>query len=259
VIFDRVVNAAEGLETRWLLHTLYEPQFDGEKVPDTSLLPTEQLVVTPDGRAAARNPQPGGRFLHRKATSFVVDDNWPDMTGRLFGKILFPEQATRVVRTIGGPWHDFEVEGVNYGPTEGTYADEKALRHRKEHDRENSIGLGGWRIELSPQEAPVATNFLVVLQAADQTTESMVPVERIEQEGRIGAKVKLGTTAYEVTFTMAGQTGGHIRVAQADKVVLDRALAAEVEDDYEKWSEDPRYEAWMNRPQYRNFVDGHRN
>ena len=87
------------------------------------------------------------------------------------------------MRTVGGPWHDFEVEGVNYGPTEETYAEDRSLRHRKEHDRENSIGLGGWRIELSPKDNPVATNFLVVLQAADQTTESMVPVERIERDG----------------------------------------------------------------------------
>lgn len=59
------------------------------------------------------------------------------------------------------------MEGINYGPTVDTYADDAALRHRKEHDRENSIGLGGWRIELSPKDAPVATNFLVVLQATD--------------------------------------------------------------------------------------------
>ena len=53
-----------------------------------------------------------------------------------------------------------------------------------------------------------------------------------------------------------GPTGGHIRVTQAGKVVLDRPLAADVEDNYEKWSEDPRYEAWMTRPEYRNFIDG---
>jgi hypothetical protein len=187
----------------------------------------------------------------------MVDDKWPDMTGRLFGKILVPEHGSRILRTVGGPWHDFEVEGVNYGPTEETYAEDGSLRHRKEHDRENSIGLGGWRIELSPRDAPVATNFLVVLQAADQTTESMVPVNSIERDGQIGARVTLGTTTYEVTFATTGPTRGHIRVAKADNVVLDRALAAEVEDNYEKWAEDSRYEAWMTRPEYRNFIDGH--
>jgi hypothetical protein len=257
VVFDRVVNAKPELETKWLLHTLYEPWFDGEKVPDTSLPPTEQLVVTPDGSGTAPNPKPGGRFLHEAATSFMVDDQWPEMTGRLFGQILVPDDGNRVVRTVGGPWHEFEVDGVNYGPTEEAYAEDRSLGHRKEHDRENSIGLGGWRIELSAKDGPVATNFLVVLQATDQTTESMVPVERIERENQIGAKVSMGTTAYKVTFATAGPTGGHIRVEQTGKVVLDRALAAEVEDNYDKWSEDSRYEAWMTRPEYRNFIDGH--
>jgi hypothetical protein len=254
VVFDRVVTAAAGLETRWLLHALYEPQLDGERKPDTSLSPSEQLVVTPDGKGAAPNPQPGGRFLHADASAFIVDDKWPDMTGRLFGKILFPEAGNRIVRTVGGPWHDFEVEGVNYGPTEDTYADRKSQRHRQEHDRENSIGLGGWRIELLPQGTPVATNFLVVLHAADQATGNMIPVEGIERPGQLGAKLTVGTTDYEVIFATAGPTGGHIRVTQAGKTTLDRPLATAVEDDYRKWSADTRYQAWMTRPEYRNFM-----
>jgi hypothetical protein len=50
----------------------------------------------------------------------------------------------------------------------------------------------------------------------------------------------LGTTVQQILLT----------------VMLDRALAAEVEDNYEKWSEDSRYEAWMTRPEYRNFIGG---
>jgi hypothetical protein len=96
----------------------------------------------------------------------------------------------------------------------------------------------------------------VVLQAADQTTESMVPVERIEREGQIGAKVTVGTMDYEVTFTTDGPSGGHIRVTHAGKVTLDRPLAAAVEDNYQKWSEDPRFDEWMTRPEYRNFIRG---
>ena len=93
--------------------------------------------------------------------------------------------------------------------------------------------------------------------ACDKPTEAECKeaVENIERDGQIGAKVTMGTTDYEVTFATAGPTRGHIRVAKAGKVVLDRALATEVEDNYEKWSEDSRYEAWMTRPEYRNFID----
>ena len=38
--------------------------------------------MTRDGRGTAPNPQPGGRFLHTKASSFVVDDNWPAQLAR---------------------------------------------------------------------------------------------------------------------------------------------------------------------------------
>ena len=62
------------------------------------------------------------------------------------------------------------------------------------------------------------------------------------------------TTDYEVTFATDGPAGGHIRVTQGGNVTLDRLFAAEVEDDYQKWSEDPRYGAWMTRPEYRNFI-----
>jgi len=254
VVFDRVVNAEDGFQTRWLMHTLYEPQFDGKTIPDTSLSRAEQLVVTRDGKGTAPNPQPGGLFLHAEATSFTVDDQWPQMTGRLFGKILLPDAGSRIVRTVGGAWHDFEVEGINYGPTEETYADNRSLRSRREHDHENSIGLGGWRIELSPQGKPAATQFLVVLQASDQATESMAPVERIEQAARVGAKVTVGTTAFEVTYATEGPVGGHIRITQDGNVTLDRPLADDVEDNYQKWSTDPRYEAWTTRPEYRNFI-----
>jgi len=254
IIFDRVVNTKAGWETRWLLHSLYEPLFDGEKTPDSSLPPDKQLVVTKDGKQTGRNPKPGGRFLHTEATTFIVDDKWPDMTGRLFGKILFPEEEARVLRTVGGRWHEFEVDGVNYGPTEDTYADTEYQRHRKIHDRENSIGLGGWRIELLPKDRPAATSFLVVLHAADQATRTMVPVERIDRPGQMGAKVTIGTSDYEVTFATAGPTGGHIRVSQGGRTTLDRPLATDVEDNYEKWSEDPRYETWMTRPEYGNFI-----
>ena len=64
VVFDRVVNAEANLETKWLLHSLYKPRFDGRQTPDLSLPPEKQFVIAPDGRSTAPNPQPGGRFLH---------------------------------------------------------------------------------------------------------------------------------------------------------------------------------------------------
>jgi hypothetical protein len=251
VVFDRVVNVAAGLETKWLLHALYEPAFDGQTAPDPSLPAKRQRVVAADGTSTAPNPQPGGRFLHLRGSMFTIDDRWPDMTGRLFVKILLPGDDQRVLRTVGGPWHEFEVEGINYGPTEDSY---RKNPEAKAHDRENSIGLGGWRIELSPKDKPAAVSFLTVLQAAEQSTAAMAPVERIDRAGQVGARVTVGTTACEVIFATEGPPSGRIRIAQAGKVVVDRALAAGIEDNYSKWSGDPRYKTWITRPEYRNFI-----
>ncbi len=252
VIFDRVANAAANLETKWLLHSLYEPHFDGQTVPDRSLAPEGQLALAPDGRSTIPNPQPGGRFLHHGGSLLTLDDHGPDMSGRLFVKVLLPADDARVLRTVGGPWHDFEVEGINYGPTAATYGESR--RDRLAHDRENSIGLEGWRIELAPEGRPAATEFLVVLHATDQGTPMMPPVERIERTGQPGAQVTVGQTVYDVTFARSGSVGGHIRIVRSGAVVLDRDLATVVQDNYQQWSADPRYKTWMSRREYENFI-----
>lgn len=252
VIFDRVVTAAANLETKWLLHSLYKPKFDGQTTPDSSLPPANQLTLTTDGRSTIPNPQPGGRFLHRGANLLRLDDQGPDMNGRLFVQVLLPADDARVLRTIGGPWHEFEVEGINYGPTAATYGENR--RDHQTHDRENSIGLEGWRVELSPQGRPTTTEFLVVLHATDQGTSLMPPAERIERSGQRGARVTVGQTMYEVTFARSGPVGGHIRIVRSGQVALDRDLAAGVEDNYRQWSADPRYKTWMTRREYENFI-----
>ena len=122
-------------------NSLYEPVFRGEKTPDRSLPPEKQLVLTPDGKQTAPHPRPGGRFLHTGGDTFIIDDRGPDMTGRLFCKILLPEEGSRVLRTVGGPWHELEVNGVNYGPTEETYADDKYRRHRKAHRAPHALAV----------------------------------------------------------------------------------------------------------------------
>jgi hypothetical protein len=252
VVFDRVVAAEPGLETTWLLHSLYEPAWNGASKPDDSLPADKQFVVGADGKTLEPNPHPGGRFIHSGGDTFTIDDRWPGMKGRLFAKVLLPRKEERVVRTVGGAWHDFEVAGVNYGPTEETYSKHQGAKNP--HNRENTIGVEGWRIELSRKENAAETQFLVVLHACDQTTETMPVVERVEANGQVAARVTVGGRTYTVTFAGSGPVGGHITVTEAGKTVVDRALAAEVRDVYSGWSSDPRYRDWMTNPALRNFI-----
>ena len=51
----------------------------------------------------------------------------------------------------------------------------------------------------------------------------MVPAETIERAGEIGVRITLSEQVHEVTFSRTGPVGGHIRIMQAGKVLLDRA------------------------------------
>jgi len=252
VVFDRVVAAEPGLETIWNLHTLYEPAWSGQRAPDTSLPPEKQFILSDDGKTQLPNPKPGGRFVHSAGDMFTIDDQWPGMDGRLFVKLLLPKENARTVRTIGGAWHDFEVDGTNYGPTEETYAKHKGGSNP--HNRENTIGVEGWRIEVEPKGRPQEAQFLVVLFATTRSTQAMPQVEAIEEPGKAGARVTIAGRQHQVVFATAGPVAGQITITEGGKPVLDRALAASVEDHYEKWSADPRHKAWTTRPEFANFI-----
>ena len=252
VVFDRVEAAAAGLETIWNLHALSRPAWNGTAEPDATLPPDKQFVIAPDGKTRVPNPHPGGRFLHTGGDTLTIDDRWPGMEGRLVVHLLLPRADARTVRTIGGAWHDFEVDGVNYGPTEETYARHKGAR--SPHQRENSIGVEGWRIEVSPADRPASTRFLAVLHATDQKAAKIPSVRTIEDGDTAGAEVVIGARKYRVTFARTGPPAGRIAIHEGSKALLDRPLARGVEDNYRKWSDDPRYPAWTTRPEYGNFI-----
>jgi hypothetical protein len=252
VVFDRVVTAQAGLPITWLLHTLSRPRWLGSESDDTSVPPGKQLTLTPDGKSVVPNPHPGGRFLLTDGDTLVADDRWEGMNGRLFATVLLPQPDARIARLVGGPWHEFEVDGINYGPTEATYSSDQ--RERTRHDRENTIGVGGWRMEVTPKGEPTEANFLVVLLAADQQTEQAPATELMEAPGRRGVRVTVGRRACEVTFAASGPVGGHVAITEEGAKTVDRDLVQSVQDNYKQWSTDPRYETWMTAPEYRNFI-----
>jgi hypothetical protein len=169
--------------------------------------------------------------------------------------------AGRALRTIGGAWHEFKVDGVNYGPTEKTYSNWNAEKASQDHV--NTIGVSGWRIELSPKAKPTRTNFLTVLFAADQRAAKMPQAQRIESPGMMGANIQIFGRTYEITSATEGKTAGHVKITEHGATFADRDLATTVVDNYAKWSGDARHRDWMTKPEYKNFigakeVDGHR-
>jgi len=243
VVFDRVTPAADDLEVIWNLHSLYEPAWDAKRRADHSLPADRQFIVAADGRSREANPSPGGRYVHTGDGTFTIDDRRPGMTGRLFVRPLLPADPDRTIRTIGGPWHEFEVNGVNYGPTAETYGRCKGAANK--HNLANSIGVGGWRIEISHDKPGGKRQFLAVLHAADRGTLSMPTVRQTAAAGGAGAQITIGPRVYEVTFTTTGPLGGQVKVTENGKATV-HTLARTVADHYGAWSTHPHWRTWRN-------------
>jgi len=67
----------------------------------------------------------------------------------------------------------------------------------------------------------------------------------VKQGERLGAKIEEGDRTWEVTFDTTGKPGGHINIAEPGRVVMDDELVTRVEDNYDRWKTDPRYNDWM--------------
>jgi heparin/heparan-sulfate lyase len=215
VVFDRVVSVRAADPKRWYLHTMEEPRLlDGEREPDTSVHAQGHFLWKGTAGAAS----------HRGST--------------LFWKTLLPRNA--VIRAIGGPGHQFEVNGENYDMYDAWY-------RRLGQEFFDRIGLGMWRIEVEPLKKQAQDFFLHVLQATDRTVSIMAPAELIEGSDMVGARIRTGIDTVTVTFGVTGPVRGHITL-QGDGDALDMDLAKDAIDDYEAWRTDPRYARWKKDP-----------
>ena len=223
VIFDRVTAANPQDMKRWYLHTMEQPLcIDGELKPDAGVHPQGHFLA--EGRTL-RTPH-GGSVL--------------------FSRTLLPEKAA--IRVLGGKGHQFEVNGENYDMYDLWWNKVGTPAYQEE------IGIGWWRIEVEPQDRQADDVFLHVLWATDDGAKEMFPVRKIEKDGQAGAAFTADGTDVEVTFAKAGEPAGHVKLARNGKVLCDRPLASTVEDDYQKWSTDPRFKDWMTSPHMRAVI-----
>ncbi len=228
VVFDRVTPADPQLEIIWNLHAYKKPAWDGET----------------HSEPAATEDHPGGHFLHAVGDSFQVSND----TGTMMVTTLLPQRDARTVRTIGGKWHDFELNGVNYGPTGETY---ELLDKKKNGGLE---GVGGWRIEVAPTKVTGEAHFLHVLQVGDRAALTPADVTLVTTSTRTGAKILHDDESIEIVFNTKGDTGGHVTVSRGDQTTVKEELVTRVEDHYDRWKVDPRYENWMTNPFMRTVI-----
>ena len=139
--------------------------------------------------------------------------------GMLFLKTVLPQNSK--TQLIGGPGKEFMVQGVNY-PLPEMAAKQAARRGGIEN-----TWLGGWRMEVTPAKPDCQTRFLTVMQASNNQTSAMVPVENISNGDFDGVRF---TTAEGITVTTRfrrnGKIQGFLKLEKAGKVLLDKALNA---------------------------------
>jgi hypothetical protein len=98
-------------------------------------------------------------------------------------RTVLPEAHTTT--KIGGPGHEFEVNGVNYPPAIAVPDD-----------------AGAWRIEVSPTEDAAEQVFLHVINVAPSSAQEMPEVDYSESDEMFGVRVD----GFVVRFSKSGES-----------------------------------------------------
>ncbi len=182
------------------------------------------LFVYPDyfvvfDRVASKTPQQKKTWLlHSQHEPVVRGDTFSadHREGRIFVRTLLPRELHS--EKIGGPGKEFWT-GTRNWPV------------RKDWQRltPDQQVFGGWRVEISSAQDNQRELFLHLIQVGDrQQLRDMVRSERVDGDAEVGVEFQAGQAAVRVVFNRQGEVGGHIRISERGKVLVDRPLTREV-------------------------------
>jgi hypothetical protein len=154
-----------------------------------SLFTREMVWLKPDifvvfDRVTATNASYKKRWLLHSINEPAVGGDTVVVTegaSKLFVKSLLP--APRTITKVGGPGHQFDVNGTNYPPSQTLTPD-----------------MGAWRFEVSPSVNAEEHLFLHVMYVCGSGTTSMPEVRLIEGEAMVGVEV----AGHVVMFSRTG-------------------------------------------------------
>ncbi|MFH1502395.1 MAG: heparinase II/III family protein [Candidatus Eisenbacteria bacterium] len=165
------------------------------------LFTREIVYLKPDvfvilDRVTATSPSFKKRWLlHSIGQPQVSGDTTVIQEGgsKLFVKTLLPDPFQ--ITTVGGSGHQYDVNGVNYTPTESAPYD-----------------AGAWRIEVSPQVDKAEHLFLHVLYVGDASESAMPECRLVESDDVVGAEIdghvvlfsKIGVAVDSATYEYGG-------------------------------------------------------
>ncbi|MCH2174417.1 MAG: heparinase II/III family protein [Lentisphaeria bacterium] len=216
IVFDRVVSTDKKFQKTWHIHPMMEPEVNGNQF-----------------RWQAYRPK----------TNYPKREPYP--LGWLVGTTLLPEKSHTEV--IGGKGKECWVNGKNY----------HEVREREYYKKQDEADWKhSWRIDVQDPEAKQETHFLHVLETYADTPKEIAKIELKKETTAYIVFIEFQGQKWEVSFPKDGQSQGQIKYSKLEDstVVLDEVLPSIIEDNYQKWSEDPRHKQWENDPRYRIVV-----
>lgn len=205
VIFDRVESTSADYPKIWFLHLPGEPSVTG-----TARVKVADHVIEYDGDTAAWTSDPAGD------TGMLVSG-----ASRVLLRRLAPAPARITKR--GGQGHDFW--GNPYNPAaQYNHTLDSEGKDRREYRRPP---LSPWRLEVEPSARQPRDCFLHLLYVSDEGAPAIVPAERIDQPGKIGARIPLGERTVTVMFNESGPVSGRLSIVEGGKTLHDADLPFE--------------------------------
>jgi heparin/heparan-sulfate lyase len=208
---------------------VYHASKCGHMVRQFIFLPPDHFVVF--DRVISKRPDLTKTWLLHTANEPAIEGKEfraNQDQGRLFCRTLYPLDA--VLEKIGGPGKEFWADGRNWpivdrfqSPGSGDW-----WKHYGHGHTAPPEAMGRWRVEVKPGTARTEDVFLHLIQVSDLTTDKMVASQVRERGGQIELTFRDAARTYTIAFNKAGEVGGHIKIIDGDRLVVDRELTREI-------------------------------
>jgi hypothetical protein len=203
----------------------YHPDKCARMVRQFIYLPPDHFVVF-DRVTSKKAEYPKTWLLHTaNEPAFAGNEFRADQDGgRLFCRTLYPLDAS--LEKIGGPGKEFWADGRNW-PIPANSPSFRLLGIKDASDVAETMGR--WRVEVKPGAARTDDVFLHLIQTSDRTVDKMAESRVSGQGEQIELTFTAGKRTYTIGLNKTHEVGGHIRIEEGRKVVVDKNLTREIQ------------------------------
>ena len=203
----------------------YDPLKCSQMVRQFIFLPPDHFVVF-DRVTATRAEYPKTWLFHTANEPVVTgNESCADQgQGRIRVRTVYPADA--VLEKVGGHGKEFWVDGKNWSlPDDWPYWSKVKEENRGIADRRIPETMGRWRIEVKPKGPRAEDHFLHLIQVGDPTLQKMGQTNVAQSPEQVSLEFAAGRRTYRVSLNKTREVGGHLRIREGDRVVVDQEFA----------------------------------